>query len=758
MDKIIVSNIYSKYETEDREILEYLKDKMTFKDPNAIYSEKYNTFNSHGQRIWDGTVVFFNSTNGVFLTGHLPFIISFLKNKKISTIIKNVGPIPNFKTELKTKIGTFELRDYQIAGVKQAIDKHRGIFYHPTGCLSGDSIINVHRNGKGYKIKISDLYKRFNCLDSSNYNYTNGTNTYVRSYNNKTVQLQPIDNVVYSGKKEVYTLILDNGFTLNATKDHLIFTDCGWKRLDQLNNQLVALDTLRPIKSMCKIKKVYDSFITNMKYHPFAKLTKVRFKTKPRFFYEKRIEKHRAVYEAHINNLTLDQYKDILRHNNEKAKTLLYINPKIYHIHHKDRNHYNNKINNLELLTKYEHLLLHSSHTKFNFNQGILQYSKVKNIVYRGYEDTYDIQCPTYHNFVANGIIVHNSGKSLLALAIIESTPVNTLFLVDRMELLHQAFKMFKKNASRPVGVISSSEFEPRDITIGMQRTIHARLRNKNYKDYMKEYLNTVQMVFCDETHRASAKTWREVLRGLPNAYFRYGLSGTPLIEDKIRNMYTVGYIGQIIHKVDTKNLVDDSYLAKPIINIVKLSNYKLSEAYDYDKIYKDGIVNNEERNRKIADIVRSYKQTNKSILIVVKHIEHGKNIQKILTEDNSYFFVSGESTKDERLYVYNKFLSKDLPIVISSLIYKEGVDIPAIDVLIYAAGDKAPVTILQVLGRGLRIREDKDELQYYDFYDTCNHFLHTHATKRLKLYEDQGLTVHKLRETPYDYSAICGH
>ena len=51
-----------------------------------------------------------------------------------------------------------------------------------------------------------------------------------------------------------------------------------------------------------------------------------------------------------------------------------------------------------------------------NFSQGFPGFSEITSIGYFGEEDTYDIECEEpYHNFVANGIIAHNSGKSTKA-------------------------------------------------------------------------------------------------------------------------------------------------------------------------------------------------------------------------------------------------------------------------------------------------------------------------------------------------------
>jgi hypothetical protein len=112
-----------------------------------------------------------------------------------------------------------------------------------------------------------------------------------------------------------------------------------------------------------------------------------------------------------MNGLEFTEYLDILLNEPERCKTLKYINPSIQTVHHKDGCHYNNSIENLELLPRQEHYFKHNNYT--TFSQGVPKFSKVVDIKLVGEEDTYDIECEEpNHNFVANGIVVHNSGKT----------------------------------------------------------------------------------------------------------------------------------------------------------------------------------------------------------------------------------------------------------------------------------------------------------------------------------------------------------
>ena len=286
------------------------------------------------------------------------------------------------------------------------------------GCIVGDSIINVNRGKLGKKYIIKEMYLAFRgekTHKNAKSPWDLSTPTYVRSFNGNTIQLHEIKTVVYSGKKEIYELMLENGRTLKATADHKIMTRGGWCSLINLRKDIteVMCDTLKSKKSEVYKDKSRDLEIYTIPYHKYAnKVTKDKYARGGYSVYS-RLPKHRLIYEAYLNNVSYDEYLTVLKNDYETSKGLKFIDPKKYDIHHKDFNHYNNDISNLELLTKNEHQQIHGQTNFKNFNQGIPVFSLVKDIQYIGIEDTYDIICKDPHrNFVANGIVIHNSGKS----------------------------------------------------------------------------------------------------------------------------------------------------------------------------------------------------------------------------------------------------------------------------------------------------------------------------------------------------------
>jgi intein/homing endonuclease len=275
------------------------------------------------------------------------------------------------------------------------------------GCLSGDTQIQISKAKLSRRYSLEHLYNCFKGIpNKGKLTWRKDIPSFVRSFNGNDIRLHKINNVVFSGIKRVSLLTLENGLSIKVTSDHKFLTrDNQWVELLNLKEgQEIMCDTLNAEGKKRKRIKLYDIQLPVGRNHPYCSGTG-------------RIEVHRLIYEARMNNLSFTEYLDTLLNEPEICKTLKYINPATHEIHHKDGNHYNNSIENLELLLINEHRIEHGDYS--NFSQGIPKFSKVVSIKYVGEEKTYDIQCEeTHHNFVANGIVVHNSGKTQMGFGI----------------------------------------------------------------------------------------------------------------------------------------------------------------------------------------------------------------------------------------------------------------------------------------------------------------------------------------------------
>lgn len=272
------------------------------------------------------------------------------------------------------------------------------------GCLSGDTVIKYNR-GKRYgsrPLSISDLYKKFNNQKTKAVKFKKELITKVHSIKEETGEVfyNEVKGVIESGIKPTIELIFTDGKTLILTKDHRVlikgntYKEAG---LLSIGDEIVCIGTMKPISKKSKRKYPYRK-VAYLKYHPYAEINTVKGKK------YKRVRRYRLVCEASLNNISYDKFLDILNNSIEESKKMKFLDPEM-EIHHKDGNTSNDTIENLQVLSKSEHALLHNN----GFPKDYTATKVISDIREHGHIMTYDLQMAApYHNFLANGVFVHN--------------------------------------------------------------------------------------------------------------------------------------------------------------------------------------------------------------------------------------------------------------------------------------------------------------------------------------------------------------
>lgn len=279
------------------------------------------------------------------------------------------------------------------------------------GCLAADTIINVNRAGKGSRMTIEKLAKQFNgeqpiLLRSDGVRqkirpWDLSIPTYVARSDGEVVKLGRVKSVWFSGEKETFTVTTDSGRRIRATSIHPFMTTEGWKTLGELVvGNLVCVNIGRGDKGK-KIKPYYPA--TTTKYHPRqVNGGHGQFK----------VPTHRAVAEASLNGLGFEEFVDIVRSDPIRSAELNYL-PEGYIVHHIDNNSMNASLGNLELLDgQGKHSEVHQWEKNVLWRIGTERIVSTKKY---GIEPTYDIEVEDNpHNFLANGFVVHNTGKTTI--------------------------------------------------------------------------------------------------------------------------------------------------------------------------------------------------------------------------------------------------------------------------------------------------------------------------------------------------------
>jgi recombination protein RecA len=278
------------------------------------------------------------------------------------------------------------------------------------GCLAEDTyikFINVRPDGivqdcKGGKIK--HLYNRFHNRNEK----TKDTTFNVASINNDDrVFRNEIADVVKTGIKECFELKTKKGFSIQATKDHKFYTGTNYLPLSDLKvGDVVYVHTNTPYKAKeAAPRRKYKETTIKWYYKGKQKLINGCL------YYREKV--HRLIYEAHMNNISYDEYIKMLNTSTSLPQDFFTI-PENYEIHHIDENTQNNDVENLMMILPSEHSKMHATerHNNLRF---VVEEDEIISIESVGEKETYDIKCYfPYNNFIAEGIVVHNSGKSTI--------------------------------------------------------------------------------------------------------------------------------------------------------------------------------------------------------------------------------------------------------------------------------------------------------------------------------------------------------
>lgn len=466
--------------------------------------------------------------------------------------------------ELPVGIKT-KLYEHQVAGFNEMMNFDKFLLLDSPGCISGDMIVSVNRCSLTNKYTMRQVYNKWNRLQKKGFNGDFRIRCLLDGY----FGLNDVENVVYSGDKEVYELQLEDNYCVQATLDHKILTKEGYKELQDIKIGDKVVCNGEPV---CKLCGSNVGVITNKykKYVGYCK--KCMYKLRKAGFqnnnivrtYDKdgyvilrgaplrdylhkcntrEIYEHRYIMEQHLGRLLTDDEV----------------------VHHKNGIKDDNRIENLVLCTKQTHMLEHHCvdrlHKDFIHRRSgnlVVMTPKEKCVIgikYIGVKDTYDIQMKApYHNFIANGVVVHNCGKSLETIAVAlkrkEVNKVKHCLIICGVNSLKFNWKdEIETHTNETATILGMRVNKKGKIEIKSNKdklddldnlktffviTNIESLRDANIKEKLIKLVknNTIEMICVDECHKCSnvtAQQTRALVSIAKDVKYFYGLTGTVL-------------------------------------------------------------------------------------------------------------------------------------------------------------------------------------------------------------------------------------
>lgn len=373
---------------------------------------------------------------------------------------------------------------------------------------------------------------------------------------------------------------------------------------------------------------------------------------------------------------------------------------------------------------------------------------KLKNIESREYQDRVVDAC--LKNDIGIVRAATGSGKSVMMAKLIANTNVKSIIYVTGIDLLYQMKETLNNALGCEIGIIGDGIADIKKINICTVWTAANALDNKyvpfddedisadedfdaaNKKNIVNA-INNAEMVVFDECHMLAAKTLQIINSASKNAYKKIGMSGTPYRDDNA-DLLLEAVCGKQIIDISASELIHNNFLVQPTIHFIDVPQYD-NKSENYQSIYKQYVVENDIRNDKIVKAAEKLSAAGRKVLILVKNIKHGDILLDKLDKNLVIYFVKGNLDSDERNRIRQDFIKNKIDIIIASVVYDQGVDLPNLDALILAGSGKSSTRSLQRIGRVIRPAKNKKDAIVIDFIDNAKYLLE-HSQKRMDIYK----------------------
>ena len=343
-----------------------------------------------------------------------------------------------------------------------------------------------------------------------------------------------------------------------------------------------------------------------------------------------------------------------------------------------------------------------------------------------------------YQQSIVNKVISSNknqiiclptgSGKTVIGFEIIKelnNKNYTVIFIIPRIELINQAKKEFGE-----VDIIWSTKTK----LTGKKCIIASK--DSLINQFCKLNLDEKIVLFFDEVHIGIEQTYKLVERIKPQRVL--GLTATPermdgkaLLkgEDKIHKF---GCFDELIQEETVDSLIKKGYLCplkyftKPIDGIVDIK----PDNANGEELSDDQITELFNKNQIWGDLVESYEKygiengIKRPALGFTNTIELAHKVAKIFN-DSGYNFkvITGEMNIKEREKLIEDLATRKIDGLINAALLTYGFDCPPVSYAFSCRHIKSRPLWFQIVGRILRIAENKENAIFVDHGDSISEF-----------------------------------
>jgi superfamily II DNA or RNA helicase len=347
-----------------------------------------------------------------------------------------------------------------------------------------------------------------------------------------------------------------------------------------------------------------------------------------------------------------------------------------------------------------------------------------------------------------------------VAIRLIAEKQVNTLILVDKVNLLAQwqaklaeflivnepvpelpATVKKKKGRKKKIGIIGQLGGGKNSLSGTVDIAIMQSLSRKGeVKDCIKNY----GMIIADECHHASAFTYEQILK-TAHAKYVYGLTATPTRKDGHHPILFM-HCGPIRYRDNPRKQAAsrpfDHYVV-PRFTAFSIPPGGDGKDLSIQELYAE-LVENDFRNQLIVDdVLNNYRQGRNCLVLSLRTAHVAALTEKLKKEVQEVIPLTGGMGKTATQKAFQQLADlpaeKNFILVATGPFIGEGFDEPRLDTLFLAMPISWKGTLQQYAGRLHRLFAAKKEVRIYDYVDIQVRMLEKMYHKRLTGYASMG-------------------
>lgn len=179
-------------------------------------------------------------------------------------------------------------------------------------------------------------------------------------------------------------------------------------------------------------------------------------------------------------------------------------------------------------------------------------------------------------------------------------------------------------------------------------------------------------------------------------------------------------YYSRLVYRVTAGELVNQGFLTKPVIGEDAGEHYdtsklELNRMGKFDAAAVALTFEKSSKTKTIIEKVVSGSVGRMGVMIFAATISHAEEIAGYLPQDQAAV-VTGSTKKKDREAIIQAFKARKLRYLVNVSVLTTGFDAPHVDFIVIMRATESAGLLQQIIGRGLRLHDDKDDCLVWDF------------------------------------------